>query len=195
MDTPTQNASVERLSVMHGLLIGIAAIVLSVVFRLVDPLLQFSSLWVGFLTLIIVIALFVILGLDVRKKIGGFWSFGVTFKSLMIMAVILCVCSTTYNFILFKYIDPELPSKVSAVMLDKTTTALQKAGIDQSKIDESTKSFRNGEVEAKMQPTLKNELIAFGGGLVLYGIINLIIAACIKRKAPLYIATDEEPLT
>lgn len=193
MDTPAQKTSLERLSVMHGLLIGVASIVLSFVLRLVDPLLQFSNLWVGLLTFCIIVALLSILGLDVRKKIGGFWSFGEAFKSLMIMAVILCALSTAYNFVLFKYVDPELPAKVSAGMLEKTTSILQNTGADQSQIDKATEPFKNGQIEAKMQPTLKNEATGFGGGVLLYGVISLIIAASIKRKAPLYIPAQDEP--
>ncbi len=193
MDTPTQKPSLERLSAMHGLLIGIVSIVLSFVLRLVDPLLQFSNLWVGLLIFCIIVTLLAVLGLDVRKKIGGFWSFGEAFKSLMIMAVILCALSTADKFVLFKYIDPELPTKVSAGMLEKTTSILQKTGADQSQIDKATEPFKNGQIEAKMQPTLTNEAIGFGGGVLLYAVINLIIAASIKRNAPLYIPAADEP--
>jgi energy-coupling factor transporter transmembrane protein EcfT len=193
MDSPTQNASIDKLSIRNGLLMGFISAILSVVFYIVDPLLLYTNIWIGFLLLIIIIVLLVVLGLDVRKKIGGYWSFGQAFKSLIIMAVLLVTISTAYNFILIKYIDPDLPTKANAVLLEKTTTTLNNAGVSQSKIDESTKTFNDGEFIAKMQPTLKNELIGLGGGIVLYGIIGLIIAASIKKKAPLFVTpVDEE---
>ena len=191
MDSPSQNVSIERLSVMHGLLIGVVSIVLSIVFRLIDPMLQFTNWWLGFLIFAIVIALLSVLCIDVRKKTGGYWSFGSAFKSLLIMSVLLVVFSTVYNFVIFKYVDPEMPSKVNNSMLETTTTMLNKFGADQTKIDEGTKKFNNGEFEATLQPTLINELKAFGIGVVMYGVISLIIAACIKKKPPLFAPIDE----
>ena len=70
------------------------------------------------------------------------------------MSVIVVLISTAYNFVLFKFIDPQLPGKATAALLVKTTATLEKMGMDQSKIDDATKSFTNGEMEAKLQPTL-----------------------------------------
>jgi len=190
MDSPSQNVSVERLSVMHGLLIGVVSVVLSIVFRLIDPMLQFTNWWLGFLLLAIMIALLSVLGIDVRKKTGGYWSFGNAFKSLLIMSV-LVVFSTVCNFVIFKYVDPEMPSKVNSAMLETTTTMLNKFGAEQTKIDESTKKFNNGEFEATLQPTVINELKSLGIGVVIYAVISLIIAACIKKKPPLFAPIDE----
>ncbi len=192
MDAPTQPVSAERLSVTHGLLIGGVGVALSVVLRIVDPLLQFTNIWIGLLSFAIVVTLMVILGLDIRKKIGGFWSFGTAFKSLLIMAVLLVVISTLYSFILVKYIDPEMPSKVNQAMLDRTTTMLTNMGTDDATIEKSTQTFKNGEFEAKMQPTLKNEAFNLVVGVAVYGVIGLIIAASIKKQRPRFAAPEEE---
>jgi uncharacterized membrane protein YvlD (DUF360 family) len=186
MTNQVQSASINKLSLQHGLLIGIVSVVLSVVLRIINPVLQATSIPVSLLSFAVVIVLLVVLGLDVRKKIGGFWSFGESFKSLIIMAVFLVIISTAYSFILVKYIDPGLPAKINSAMLDNTTNMLTKFGAEQSKIDEATKQFQDGEFEAKLQPTLKNELTGLGIGLLMYAVINLIIAACIKKKPPLF---------
>jgi len=192
MANQIQKDPVLKLSLIHGLLLGIVSVVLSIIFSMIDPVIIFTNFWIGILILIIVIVLMVVLGLDVRKKIGGFWSFGEAFKSLIIMAVVLVVMSTLYNFILFKFVDPGLPAKANSALLDKITTSLNNSGVDQSRIDEYTKQFQDGEFEAKLKPTLVNELKALGGGIILYAIIGLIIAASIKKKAPLSLSMDEE---
>jgi hypothetical protein len=194
MTDQIKNATVNKLSVQYGLLIGVIIVVLNIVFYIMDPVLQYSNYWVGILSFVILITLLVVLGLDVRKKIGGYWSFGEAFKGLIIMAVLVVLISTVYNFVLFKFVNPGLPTKVNSILLDKTTDMLNKFGADQSKIDDATKKFQNGEFEASLQPTLKNELKGFGIGLLIYAVIDLIIAACIKKKAPLFTApTYEEP--
>lgn len=186
-----QANNINKVSLIHGLLISAIVIALSVVFRVIDPLIQFTNIWVGLIPFVTVIALMTILGLDVRRKLGGFWSFGDAFKSLMLMGVVIAMISTAYNFVIFKFVDPTLPEKANAVMLDNMTTRLTSSGLDADKIDQYTKTFKNGEFIAKLQPTLLNELIAIGSSLILYAVISLIIAACIKKKAPFFI--DPEP--
>jgi hypothetical protein len=186
MANQAQTPDVNKLSIQYGLLIGVVSIVLAVVFRMVDPLFQYTNWWVSIFTLVLVIVLLVVLALDIRKKIGGYWSFGEAFKSLMIIMVIAVLLSTAYNFILFKFIDPGMPAKVSSAMIDKTSAMLEKFGEDQSKIDDATKQFRDGEFEATLQPTIVNELKAFAYALIFYAVLNLIVAACVKKKAPLF---------
>ena len=192
MSDQNKNALINKLSLQYGLLIGVITVVLAIVFRIVDPMFQYTNWWVGIFSFIVMIALLVILVLDIRKKIGGYWSFGEAFKSLIIIAVLAIVISTVYNFVLFKFIDPGLPAKVSSVMLDKTTEMLEKFGSDQSKIDDATKQFKDGEFEATLQPTLLNELKAVAFGLIFYAIVDLIIAACVKKKEPLFAPPLEE---
>jgi hypothetical protein len=193
MTNQIKDALINRLSVRYGLLLSAISLVLSIVFRIVDPVLQFTNTWVSLFSVAVIIVLLVVLGLDIRKKIGGYWNFGEAFKSLIIMSVFLVAVSTAYSFVLIKFIDPDLPAKINSATLDKVTATLSNFGTDQAKIDEATKQFQNGEFEAKLQPTLKNEMIALGGGLVLYAIIDLIIAASVKKKAPLLAPLDEEP--
>jgi len=192
MTSQTPENSIANFSIKHGLLIGFIVVVLNIVYYFIDPLLAFTNTWVGIFSFVLLIALLVILGLDIRKKIGGYWSYGQAFAALIIMVGIMVLFSTIYNFVLFKFVDPQLPAKATAALLEKTTATLNNLGMDQSKIDEATKSFQNGEMEAKLQPTLKNELIAFVTGVLIYSVISLIIAAIIKKKAPLIpIAYDD----
>ena len=190
MNTEIPKKLLINLSVRYGLLLAFIAIVISLVLRYVDPLMQFTNVLVSIVLLVIMIGLIVVLTLDIRKKIGGFWSFGDAYKSLMIMALIAVLFSIAYNFVIFKYVDPAMPAKVNAAMLDNITTRLSGANLDQDKIDEYTKTFKNGEFEAKLAPTLKNEVVAFASSLAVYAVINLIIAACVKKKA-LLVASDD----
>ncbi|HVW95094.1 MAG TPA: DUF4199 domain-containing protein [Mucilaginibacter sp.] len=192
--TQTKNSLINSLSVKHGLLIGVVAIVLNAALFVIDPVMQFTAWWLSILILIIIIVLLVLLGIDVRKKIGGYWTFGEAFKSLFIMGVILSVMTIVYNFVIFKYVDPQLPEKANAALLESLTTRLSNANLSQDQIDQYTKTFQNGEFIAKIRPTLANELKAFVTGLIMHIIIALIIAACIKKKAPVtLIETDPTP--
>jgi hypothetical protein len=186
MPETTTSAEIGKLSVRNGLIIGGISVFLSIVYYIIDPLLQFTNIWMQLLGVVIVITLKVILAIDVRKKIGGFWPFGQAFQSLIIMSVFILLLSIIFGFILFKYVDTTLPVKISDATMEITSSRLEKLGVDQAKIDETMKPFSNGEFEAKLAPTFKNELTNMGWGLLIYAIVDLIIAACIKKNRPLF---------
>jgi len=185
MEEQAKKAVIGKLAVRYGLLIGIISIVLMVVFRIVNPLMQFTNVWIQLLSGIITIALIVILGIEIRKNIGNYWTFGEAFKGLMSMSVFIVILGILYSFILFKFIDPDLPSKINDASEAVMTERLAKMGMDQDKIDQISKTFENGEFKSKLEPTLKNEAIGLGFSLVFYAIVNLVIAACIKKYKPL----------
>ncbi|MDB5116814.1 MAG: hypothetical protein JWQ79_2306 [Mucilaginibacter sp.] len=184
MEEQTKKTEIGRLSLRSGLLIGGVSVILAIVFRIVDPLMQFTNMWVQILSTIITIALLVILAIDIRKKIGGFWSFGEAFKSLIIMSFITMILTILYGFILFKFIDPDMPAKINDASQAVIEQRLSKMGISQDKIDEVSKTFESGEFKAKLEPTLKNEVTSLGFGLIIYAVIDLIIAACVKKQKP-----------
>jgi hypothetical protein len=186
------NPLIYKLSVRNGLIIAGISTVISIVLYLINPLLVYTNYVLIGLMFVIAIALLVILGLDVRRNIGGYWNFGQAFLSLMIIAVISVFIGILLNFILFKFVDPALPSKVNEALQDKITQTLQNAGLDQDKIDQSTKQFTDGSSLANLQPTFINELKSFGGAIVLYAILNLIIAACIKKNPPMFASVSDQ---
>ncbi|MDB5030646.1 DUF4199 domain-containing protein [Mucilaginibacter sp.] len=190
MEDQTKKAEIGKLALRYGLLVGAISIVLSIVFRIVDPLMQFTNIWIQLLSGVIGIALIVIFGIEIRKKIGGYWTFGEAFKGLMTMSFFILLLTILYSFILFKFIDPNMPTKINDASETVMSNRLAKMGMDQDKIDEVAKTFENGEFKAKMEPTLKNEALAFGFGLVFYAVINLIVAAFIKKYKALNVLED-----
>lgn len=189
------NPLIYKSSVRNGLIVGGISAVLSVVFYLINPMLQYTNLVVPILSFVVVIALLVILGIDVRKQTGGFWNFWQAFLSLIIMSVIIIFISLLVNFVIIKFIDPTLPTKINDVMADVTAQRLEKMGVDQDQIDKSTKMFTDGEFIAKLQPTFVNQLVSFGWALLMYVVIDLIIAACIKKSPPMFTpVSDSEEL-
>jgi glucan phosphoethanolaminetransferase (alkaline phosphatase superfamily) len=177
--------SLYNLSFKNGLIIGGISTILTLVFFFINPVLQFTNFVVPILSAVIIIALIVILAIDTRKKLGGYWNFGQAFLSLFIISVCIVVISLLVNFIILK-LNPTLPQTINDAMADSTAQRLEKLGMDQDQIDKTTKMFTDGEFIAKLQPTLLNELKSFGGALVFYVIIDLIIAACIKKTPPLF---------
>lgn len=193
MDNNVRKATIGRLGVRYGLLIGAISIVLSVVFRIIDPLMMFTNLWIQLLNAVISIALIVIFGIEIRKALGGYWSFGEAFRGLMTMSIFIIILTILYGFVLFKFVDPDMPAKINDASEAVMSQRLAKMGMDQEKIDQTTKMFENGEFKAKLAPTFKNEATAFCFSVLFYVILNLIVAACIKKQRPFTIDEAIDP--
>jgi hypothetical protein len=187
-----KKAVINKLSVKNGLIVGAVSVALTIVFYLIDPLMYYTNLIVQFGTFAIIIALIVVLAIDVRKKVGGYWTFGEAFRSLIISALFITLITTACSFVLFKFVDPSLPTKIKDAIVEKLNERLTKMGMEQSKIDKMTEQFENGEFEAKLQPTFKNELTGIGFGLLFYAVIDLIIAAIIKKNPPMFAPVPDE---
>jgi F0F1-type ATP synthase assembly protein I len=186
MSEESKAALIKKLSIRNGLIIAGVVIVLSLVFWVVDPLLQYTNTWVSMLNFVIVIALLVVLGLETRKVVGGYWTFGEAFKSLLLMSVIISVLTVLFHYILNAFIDPTLPDRVSEALIAKLNDQFSSSGMSQERIDEFTKSM-----DGKFAATPKNEAVNLGIGLLVYAIIDLIIAAIIKKNPPMFAPIDE----
>lgn len=185
-------ADIGKLSLRNGLIISAINIVLNIAIYIVDPVMMFANLWIPILDFVAIIVLLVVFGLEVRKRIGGYWMFKDSFKSLFIMTVLLAVTATLYSFILFKFINPELPQLANRAMESSMVSRLNNANVPQDQVAKYTKPFEDGEVEAKMQPTFQNEFKSLGGSIVLYVIVSLIIGAIIIKKKPAYLDDNIE---
>jgi len=189
------NNLLYKSSIRNGLLIGGISAVLTIIYYIINPLLQYTNLVIPILSFIIVIAFLVVLAIDARKKLGGFWTYGQAFISLIITSFFIILIGVIVNFIIVKFVDPTLPTKINDAVQEVTSQRLEKMGMDQAQIDNASKQFTDGEFIAKMQPTILNEIKALGIGLLIYAVIDLIIAACVKKKQPMFAADAfEEPL-
>jgi hypothetical protein len=170
------------LSAKNGLVIALVSIVLSLIIHFIDPLMLFTTWWIGLLLMVIFIALLVYAGKTIRTEVGGFWTFGEAFKSFLIMGLIVTALSTVYNVVLRTVIDPELPAKAGAATDENARAMMAKFGMQQDQIDEAM--AKQGNSEDKLKVTAKNVVTDFGISLAIFGVFALILAAIMKKKAP-----------
>lgn len=186
MSNENRSAIIKKLALRNGLLIGAISIVLTFVLWIVDPLMQYTNTAASLGLAVLVLVLFVIFGLEIRKTLGGYWTFGEAFKGLFIMSLYVSILTILFNYILFTFIDPTLSQRVSEAIIAKVTESLSTSGLSQEKIDDVTKSMHG-----KFDASLKNEAVNLGVGLIFYAVVDLVIAAIIKKNPPLQPIIDE----
>ncbi|TDQ08498.1 DUF4199 domain-containing protein [Pedobacter metabolipauper] len=168
-----------QLSLKNGLIIAAVSVVLSLVLYFINPLMAYTSLWLGLVLFVLFIALLVYAGKTIRTDAGGFWTFGEAFKSFLIMGLIIASLSTLYNVLLMTVIDPELPVKAGAAIDENTRSMMEKFGSTSEQIDEAMAKAGNNADKLKITP--KNVVTSFGVSLAVYGVLALILAAILKK--------------
>jgi len=128
-----------------------------------------------------IIIIFLIAGLSIRKRNGGFLSFQEGLKFVFLAYVIVVVIEGINNYILYNILDKDLTAKVIEEGKEKMIKMMQKFGAPQEKIDEAMKSA-NSE---RKQTDLKNILLGTGMSLIWYFVKSLLITLVIKKEQKL----------
>lgn len=160
-----------------GLIMGIISIVHMLVVYFMGVAVM-ASWWNMLIGLLISLTLLCYAVISYRNKIGGFITFGQAFTYLLLASLIGGVLYTVMDFILYTIIDPDLPNKMNEAVIDKTAEYLNKSGLSDAEKEEKLQDMVNNN---RFEKSFKNVLIGFIGWFVFANIINLIIAAIVKR--------------
>lgn len=178
-----KSALISKLSLKNGFMLAAVSVVISLALHFIDPVLIYTSFVAQIGIFILFIALLVVVGINIRKEIGGFWTFGEAFKAFLIISLILALTATLYNVVLMKFIDPDLPQKAAAAIEDAQRAMMEKFGMASEQIDEAM--AKAGNMQEKLEPSFKNIFTSFGVSLALYGVLSLILSAILKKKQPI----------
>jgi hypothetical protein len=177
-----KSALISKLAIKNGLMLAAVSVIVSLTLHFIDPVLIYTSFAAQIGIFVLFIVLLVVVGINIRKEIGGFWTFGEAFKAYLIISLILALTATLYNVILMKFIDPDLPQRAAAAIEEAQRAMMEKFGMASEQIDEAI--AKGGNMQEKLEPTFKNIFTSFGVSLALYGVLSLILSAIIKKKQP-----------
>ncbi|HET8827916.1 MAG TPA: DUF4199 domain-containing protein [Pelobium sp.] len=180
----------NKFALTNGIIIAVITIALQLVTYYAAPHLL-GATWYGILITFISVVVYVIFSFDLRKKIGGFWSFKEALSGIFIMSFVANLSSSIFNFIFYRLIEPGAYDKVRGYVEDGMTATYEKMGITGDALDQAIEAS-NETLKAQYMPTIgdffKNLVIAILVGFVL----SLIFAAIFKRNPPMFSNIDEE---
>src|SRR5690554_2946363 len=81
-----------------------------------------AATWLGLVTLAIYCGLIIYFGIEYRKELGGFMSFGTAFQFSFFSLLIMLAITTIGNMLLFMVLDPSLGDKLRS---EEHTSELQ----------------------------------------------------------------------
>ncbi|HCN83342.1 MAG TPA: hypothetical protein DIT07_06930 [Sphingobacteriaceae bacterium] len=182
--------NLNKAAINNGLIIGIIGSVLGILPYYVAPSLM-GSLWYGLGIGIISLVIYIVLTFDLRKKIGGYWTFREALRGIFLMAFIAGIIVMIVNNLFFKLIEPGAFAKISGYVQEGLSSTFSKMGMNQDQIDiEVAKAVQR--LKAQLDPGPKELLIHLGVSVLIQFIMSLIFAAIFKKDPPIFAPTEEE---
>ena len=180
----------NKSAINNGLVIGVISAVLGILTYYVAPSLMGSTFY-GIGLGLVSLGLYIYFTLDLRKKVGGYWNFKSALKGIFLMAFIAGLFGMVFNFVFYKFIEPDAFEKISGYITEGTTKTFESMGMQQDQIDEAVEK----QVEAmrgQFDPTFTDLARNFGIAILVQFTMSLIFAAIFKKEHPDFAPATEE---
>ena len=188
METTTTNLKTEALK--NGAIWGGINLVIFLITWYIMPSIM-SSFWFTGLSILIGILLAVFFTLDLRKKTGGFWSFGEALWPIFAMFLTSMALVFLFTVVFGKYIDPSYPVKMKELSLASSEKMMTSLGVSDEAL-ETAMSEASNNLDKQFSPTFSQAVLSFGIAAIFYFIGALIFALIFKKTNPNPWAPSEE---
>lgn len=190
METTVQTpVNLKKLAFANGLIWAAINVAIFLITYYVKPD-WIGSVFYQIVQLLIGIALGIYFSIDMRRKIGGYWSFKEALSSIFLMFVTQALIVFFFTLIFGKFLEPGYAVKMKEIMVNNMTNMMEKLGSSQEQIDEAL--AKNDETFSKQfDPGPKELLVGIAGVMIMYFIGALIFAAIFKKDRPVFVNTEE----
>ncbi len=179
----------NQFAINNGLIIGALSTVISILIYYVSPGLMASTSF-GIAMMLIALGLYIFFTLDLRKKIGGFWSFREALRLIFLMSFIAGLLGMVINFVFYKFIEPDAFEKISGMVATNLEETFAKLGMDQEAIDQTIEK-QIEVMKTQFDPGPMDLLKNLGIAVLLQFVMSLIFAAIFKKELPVFTSTEE----
>lgn len=178
----TQTFNLKAEALKNGAIWGVINIVIFLVTWYIMPSLM-SSYWYAGLTILVGIALAVFFCLDLRKKAGGYWTFGEALWPIFAMFLTAMALVFVFTIVFGKFIDPTYPEKMKELSLQSTEKMMNSMGMSGEDLDKAM-AGASESLDKQFSPTFAQAVQGFGIAAILYFIGALIFALIFKKSNP-----------
>ncbi|MBS1533283.1 MAG: DUF4199 domain-containing protein [Bacteroidetes bacterium] len=187
--TPLEN-TIRKAAAIRGVILGIVLLAFSIASYYVLINTEESALQMvitqTIFSFVIPLIVALIFSFNLRKSIGGYWTFRQAVTGIFIMFVINYAIQVVGKDVAFaKFVEPGMVQKSEAAMMNATTESLKKSGKSQADI-----AKKKAEIQKKLDEEKNITTGAMIQGYVFTFILlfipALIFAALLKRNPPEY---------
>jgi hypothetical protein len=186
--------TIRRASTIRGLILGVVLLAVSILsFYMLTAdtgsawLIVFSPIIFSVFIPIVIVLLFCF---NLRKNIGGYWTFRQAVTGIFIMFVLSYVIQVIGRDVVFaRVIEPDMVSKTQTAMLKATTTMLKKGGADQATIDQKRANIQKQLADEK-NITVGSIIQGYIITVIFLFVFAVIFGAILKKNPPEYEAQN-----
>jgi len=185
--TPLEN-KIRRASSIRGLILGVVLLTLGILsFYVLTSdtgnawLIVFSPIIFSVFIPILIVLVFCF---NLRKNIGGYWTFKQAVTGIFIMFAISYVIQVIGRDVVFaRVIEPGMVSKTQTAMLRATTTMLKKSGANQATIDQKKADIQKQLADEK-NITVASIIQGYVITVIFLFVFAVIFGAILKKNPP-----------
>ncbi|MGK6353260.1 DUF4199 domain-containing protein [Parapedobacter sp. DT-150] len=185
-----EHTDAKKAAISNGLIWAVINIIIFLLVYYASPTTLASPAF-GFVGIAIGIGLAVYFTLDLRKKIGGYWSFRTALGHIFLMFFVQIVVYTIFTTIFAKWIEPNYANMMREATLNATTQMAEAFTSDQEQIDKMIADAEK-RIESQVNPGFMDLLQGLAIAAIIYFIGALIFAAIFKRNPPIFAPAEEE---
>jgi len=152
---------------------GIIYALVTTLVSILPMVLEYQSQWLGLVSTITAIVVYIFATKEFKNENGGFMSFGEGFKITMMAAAIAGVVRAAVTYVYIKFLDPGFSERMQDSMIE----TWQRQGMSEEQIETSLR-FAGGISNPEMA-----SLIGIGMALLGGLILGSIVAAINKNEA------------
>ncbi len=176
----TNSVNIKQEALKNGLIWGAVNVVIFLVTWYIMPSLMSSYVY-SFITIGIGIALAVFFCLDMRKKVGGYWTFGEALWPIFVTFVLGMAVVYVFNILFGKFIDTSYPEYMKELVLTKSEDTIKAFGLSDEEASKALASTRDS-LDKQFSPNFSQAIVGFGISAVMYFIGAVIFALIFKNN-------------
>jgi uncharacterized integral membrane protein len=134
-----------------------------------------------FLGLAVYFGIAIYAGIEYRKSVGGFLTYGKAFQHGFLIFTISGLISTLFSLVLYYVIDPELPQKLVDASIENTRAMMENFGAPEESIDEALEKAKEQSAD---RFTVSGTALGYVWIVVFSAIMALISALFVRRNQP-----------
>ena len=172
----TQTASVKKIALNYGLVLGIVLALTTTIMYALNPDL-FTKWWIGIISILLVIVLGIISVGKSKASLDGIISFKQAFSAYFITCATGLFISTLVGILIFTIVDPEIADYLEERTLEITREFMEKFGTPKADIEEALAKMAEQD-----NFSVLSQLKSYVFLLAFQSVIGLLIALIFRKK-------------
>jgi hypothetical protein len=179
-ENTTPAPTLMKHAIRWGMITAVVSIIYTMLLYVIDYTLMVQLKFL-FLALAVYFGIVIYAGIDYRKSIGGFLSYGKAFQHGFIILAVSALIASMFNLLLYNVIDTELPQKLTDASIENTRAMMESFGTPEDAMDEALEKAQESTAE---QFTVFGMIKGYGMILIFSAIMALISAIFVRKNQP-----------